>query len=357
MKRAPLLFTPITMKGVTLKNRIVVSPMCQYSCNAMDGMPNEWHYVHYGSRAVGGAGLIIVEASAVTSDGRISPQDSGYWSDAHGEAWQKVTKFMQNQGSRVGIQLAHAGRKASTQRPWEGHNGVPDDEGGWEPVAPSSVSFSDNYRKPKEISEQDIKKYIQAFKESTKRSDNYGFDLVELHAAHGYLIHQFLSPLSNKRTDKYGGSFENRTRLLLEIVDEMLSVWPSDKPFWVRISATDYVEGGWDLDQSVQLSKILKQRGVDVIDTSSGGLDLKQKITPGPGYQVPFSEHIRKESEIATCAVGLITNAKQAEEILQKGQADFVALARQILRDPYFALNAAKELDYKIEGPIQYHRA
>jgi 2,4-dienoyl-CoA reductase-like NADH-dependent reductase (Old Yellow Enzyme family) len=311
------------------------------------------------ARAVGGAGLIFTEASSVTPEGRISPQDAGFWTDKHAEAWVKTIKFVHEQGAAIGVQLAHAGRKASTQRPWEGHNGVDDQNGGWTPVAPSPIAFSDTYRKPRELSVEEINFIVNAFAEAADRANRFGFDVIELHAAHGYLLHEFMSPISNKRTDNYGGSFENRIRITLETVEAMRAKWPQEKPFWIRISASDWIEGGWDIEQSIQLVKKLKELGVDVIDCSSGGIDLSQKIKVGPGYQVPFAKAIREEAKIPTCAVGLITNAEQAEQVLEHHQADYVALAREMLRDPYFPLHAAKVLGCPdaVTWPKQYERA
>jgi len=355
----PHLYRPFRVRGVTLRNRIVVSPMCQYSCDARDGMATTWHLVHLGTRAVGGAGLVFTEAAAVVPEGRISPEDLGIWSEAHVDALAPVVAFMRARGAASGIQLAHAGRKAGTARPWEGSGALRDDQGGWTPIAPSPIPFSNAYREPKEMTERDVAGVVQAFADAADRSRRAGFDVIELHAAHGYLFHQFLSPLSNRRTDRYGGSFENRTRALLEAVDAVRQVWPADRPLFVRISSTDWVRGGWELDDSVRLAGLLAGRGVDVIDASSGGTSPTQQVPLRPGYQVPFAERIRREAGIATMAVGLITTAAQAEEILVGGRADLVAMGRELLRDPYFPLRAAGALGSPDAAPWppQYIRA
>lgn len=355
----PDLFRPLSIRGLTLRNRIVVSPMCQYSCEARDGLATEWHLVHLGSRAIGGAGLVFTEASAVTAEGRISPQDLGIWSDAHAEALAPAAAFIKAQGAAAGIQFAHAGRKASTRRPWEGIAAIPDDDGGWTPIAPSPIPFSDTYRTPRQMTAADIAGVIRAFADAAARALRVGFDVVEIHAAHGYLLHEFLSPLSNRRTDRYGGAFENRIRLLAEVVDGVRSVWPQERPLSVRLSCTDWVPGGWDIDETVRLSGELARRGVDVIDTSSGGLSPAQEIPLGPGYHVPFAERIRREAGTLTMAVGLITTAEQAQEIVAEGRADLVALARELLRDPYFPMHAAKALGHPDAAPwpVQYVRA
>jgi 2,4-dienoyl-CoA reductase-like NADH-dependent reductase (Old Yellow Enzyme family) len=348
------LFTPLQVREVTFRNRIFVSPMCQYSSE--DGMPNDWHLVHLGSRAVGGAALVMVEATAVSPEGRISPRDSGIWSDAHAEAFQRITRFVKANGAVPGIQLAHAGRKASTEVPWRGDGAVKPEHGGWQPIAPSAIPFSQTYPMPREMTARDIEAVFEQFVAATCRANAAGFEVVEIHAAHGYLLHEFLSPLSNHRTDEYGGSLENRMRLLLRIARAMREEWPQRFPFFVRISATDWAEGGWDLPQSIQLARKLKEIGIDLIDCSSGAL-VPAKIPVGPGYQVPFAEAIRKEAGIATGAVGMITDAKQAEAIVASGQADAVLLARELLRDPYWPLHAAKELHADIPWPDQYARA
>ncbi len=348
------LFDPLPLRSITLRNRIVVSPMCQYS--SVDGFANDWHMVHLGARAVGGASLVITEATAVTADGRISPQDLGIWSDPHVDGLRRIVSFLQSQGSAAGIQLAHAGRKASTPAPWFGEGTVPVGAGGWEPVAPTAERFAPDYPLPVALDATGIRDAVRAFGAATVRAREAGFDLVEVHAAHGYLLHQFLSPLVNRRTDEYGGSFDNRIRLTLEVVDEVRREWPERLPLFVRISATDWVEGGWDLDQSVVLARHLATRGVDLIDCSSGGAVPGAPITVGPGYQVPFAARIRSEAGIATGAVGMITTARQADEILDTGKADCVLLARQFLRDPYFALHAARELNVPPDWPRQYGR-
>jgi 2,4-dienoyl-CoA reductase-like NADH-dependent reductase (Old Yellow Enzyme family) len=352
----PDLFSPLQLRGVTLPNRIAVSPMCQYSCE--EGFATDWHLVHLGSRAVGGAGLVIVEATAVSAEGRISPQDHGIWLDAHIPMLRRITDFIHSQRSNAGIQLAHAGRKASTQRPWDGDSVVPVSEGGWTNVfAPSAIPFSEKYPMPIALDAAGIRKVVDDYAAATRRAREAGFDLIEIHSAHGYLLHEFLSPLSNQRTDDYGGSFENRIRALLEVVAAVRSEWPEDRPLFVRISATDWAEGGWDADQSVALARILKDRGVDLIDCSSGGLVANAKIPIGPGYQVPFAERVRKEAGIATGAVGMITEPAQADTIIRSEQADIVLLAREMLRDPYWPLHAAQTLGQKIGWPVQYLRA
>lgn len=330
--------------------------MCQYS--ATDGFANDWHFVHIGSRAVGGAGLIFMEATAILPEGRITPSDLGIWKDEHIEALQKIVQFVKAQGAEAGIQLAHAGRKASVSPPWKGNKLVPENEGGWQIAAPSVIAFSDQYGLPKELTEAEIQQVVASFKIAAIRSLKAGFSVIEIHAAHGYLIHQFLSPLSNHRKDKYGGSFENRIRFLLEIVEEVRPVWPANYPLFVRLSVTDWADGGWTEEESVQLSKILKTKEVDLIDCSSGGLIPHAKIPAAPSYQVSFAEHIKKSTDILTGAVGLITDAVQAESIIVTGQADLIFMAREMLRNPYFPLKAADELSYKeMPWPVQYERA
>jgi len=356
---APHLYRPMPVRGVTLRNRIVLSPMCQYSCERRDGLATPWHLVHLGTRAAGGVGLVVPEATAVAPEGRISPQDLGIWSDAHADALAPIAAFVKSQGAAPGIQLAHAGRKAGTARPWGGGGALSDERGGWTPIAPSAIPFSDGYRRPREMSERDIAGVVRAFADAAERSKRAGFEVIELHAAHGYLMHEFLSPLSNRRTDRYGGSFENRTRMLLEVTDAVRGVWPEDRPLFVRISSTDWVDGGWDLDQSVRLATVLTEHGVDVVDASSGGTSPAQQMPVRPGYQVPFAERIRREAGIATMAVGLITTAEQAEAILAAGQADLVAMGRELLRNPYFPLHAAAALGSpeRAAWPPQYLRA
>jgi len=329
--------------------------MCQYSSE--DGFANEWHLVHLGSRAVGGAALVMMEASAVEARGRISPQDHGIWKDEHIPFLSRITSFIRQQGAAAGIQLAHAGRKASTRRPWDGAGAVAAEAGGWQPVAPSPVAFQPDYPFPVELTGEGIAGIGESFVAAARRALAAGFQVLELHFAHGYLIHEFLSPLSNHRTDEYGGSFENRVRFALRTARAVREVWPEHLPLFVRISASDWVEGGWDIDQSVELSRQLAGLGVDLIDCSSGGLAPQQKIQLGPGYQVPFAERIKREAGVRTGAVGLITTPKQADEIVSSGQADLVLMAREFLRDPYFPLHAAKALGDAVPGPIQYGRA
>jgi 2,4-dienoyl-CoA reductase-like NADH-dependent reductase (Old Yellow Enzyme family) len=352
-----VLFDDFQIRELTLKNRIVVSPMCQYS--SADGFAGDWHLVHLGSRAVGGAGLIITEATAVTADGRISPHDLGIWKDAHVEMLHRITDFLHAQGAAAGMQLAHAGRKASTGRPWEGGKPLGIDQGGWRPLlAPSAIPFDAGYQTPDAMTTDQIREVTAAFVQAAARAARAGFDVVELHAAHGYLLHAFLSPVSNARTDQYGGSLENRCRFLREVVAAVRTVWPGRLPLFVRISATDWVEGaGWDLEQSVQLSHWLKSDGVDIIVCSSGGTAAGVRIPVGPGYQTPFAERIRRDTGIPTGAVGMITTAEQADTILRTGQADLTVLAREFLRDPYWALHAVPKLHAKAAPPPQYARA
>jgi len=349
------LFSSLPIKSIVLKNRITISPMCQYS--AKDGFANDWHLVHLGSRASGGAGLIIQEATAVAPEGRISPEDLGLWNDNQIEKLLTINQFIISQNSIPGIQLAHAGRKASVSAPWIGNKKLDENQGGWETVAPSAIAYHSDEKKPVALDKTGIQKVISDFKSATKRALKAGFQVLEIHAAHGYLLHQFLSPLSNFRTDEYGGPFENRIRLLLEVLEAVQSEWPKNLPLFVRISATDWADGGWNIDESVQLSKILKEKGVDLIDVSSGGLVSHQQIPLGPNYQVPFAEKIKKETGILTGAVGLITEAIQAEEIISSGKADLVLFARESLRNPNLALNFAKELSATISWPKQYERA
>lgn len=354
----PHLFRPLRIRGVTLRNRIVVSPMCQYSCEARDGLATPWHVIHLGTRAVGGAGLVFTEASAVTPEGRIAPQDMGFWSDAHADALAPAVAFIRAQGAAAGMQLAHAGRKAATARPWLGGAPLSDEEGGWTPIGPSPIAFSEKHRVPREMTAADIAGVVDAFGRAAARARRIGYDVLEVHSAHGYLLHEFLSPLANRRTDRYGGPFENRTRLLLEVVDAIRRVWPEDRPLFVRISATDWVPGGWGIDDSVRLAALLAGHGVDAVDCSSGGTSPAQQVPMTPGYQVPFAERIRRDARIMTMAVGLITGAEQAEQIVASGQADLVALAREFLRNPYFPLHAARVLGYAdAPWPAQYLRA
>lgn len=349
------LFTPLTIKSVTFKNRIVVSPMCEYS--SVDGFANEWHLVHLGSRAVGGAGLIITEAAAVSPEGRISPDDLGIWKNAHLEKLKGVVSFIHKHGSVAGIQLAHAGRKASFTAPWKGTQQLKPGEGGWQTVAPSAIPFSEGNTLPEALTIEGINKVVNDFKEAAQRALNAGFKLIEIHAAHGYLINQFLSPLSNKRTDEYGGSFENRIKLLMEITEAIQSVWPKELPLFVRISATDWSDEGWKENDSVQLAILLKNKGIDLIDCSTAGIVPGLKIPVRPGYQVRFAAQVKKEADILTGAVGLITTSEQAEAILKKDEADLIIMARELLRDPYFPLRAAHELKADITWPDQYLRA
>ncbi|HEY0758880.1 MAG TPA: NADH:flavin oxidoreductase/NADH oxidase [Acidisarcina sp.] len=356
MSSIPHLFTPLTLAGITFPSRIFVSPMCQYS--SVDGFANDWHLVNLGSRAVGGAALAITEAAAVLPEGRISPQDLGIWKDEHVPELRRIANFLHAQGTRAGVQLAHAGRKASTSVPWLGDGLVSPANGGWTNVfGPSAIPFAPHYPLPQALDGDGIARVTEAFRRAATRALNAGFDVVEVHAAHGYLLNEFLSPLSNRRGDGHGGSFDNRTRLLLEVVDAIREVWPLELPLLVRISASDWAEGGWDLPQSVELARLLKGRGVDMIDVSSGGLVPGVAIPVGPGYQTPFAAQIRREAQIPAGAVGMITDAEQAEQILSTGQADAVLLAREFLRDPYWPLHAAQKLDYSASWPKQYLRA
>jgi 2,4-dienoyl-CoA reductase-like NADH-dependent reductase (Old Yellow Enzyme family) len=349
------LFSPLQLRSLSFRNRIFVSPMCQYS--SRDGFPTDWHLVHLGSRAVGGAGLVMVEATAVSPEGRISPDDSGIWSDTHGEAFAPIARFIRSQGAVAGIQLAHAGRKASTDLPWQGGGPLGPDQRGWQPVAPSPLPFSKGHPVPREATTADLDVIREQFMAATRRAMKAGFQVVEVHMAHGYLLHEFLSPLSNLRRDDYGGGLGNRMRFPLGITRAVRDVWPQDLPVFVRISATDWVEGGWDLDQSLELCRKLKEQGIDLIDCSSGGLVDYAVVPVGPGYQTPFSTAVRREVGMATGAVGLITDPVQAEQIVATGLADAVFLARQMLRNPYWPLEAAKALKADIPWPVQYLRA
>ena len=349
------LFHPFTLGDVVLRNRIAVSPMCEYS--ATDGMPGDWHLVHLGSRAVGGAGLVFTEATAVSPEGRISPGDTGLWNDAQQAAWARIAAFITAQGAAPGIQLAHAGRKGSTEVPWRGGKALPRGQGDWTPVAPSAVPFSDDYPMPQALDAAGIAKVVADFAATSERARAAGFRVIEVHAAHGYLLHEFLSPLSNQRDDAYGGSLENRARLLREVIAAVRGAWPAPAPLVVRVSATDWVEDGWDIGECVQLCCWLREDGVDLIDCSSGGNVPNATIPVAPGYQVPFAARIRREAGIATGAVGLITDARQAEDILERGDADLVFIARELLRDPYFPRRAAAELGVRIDAPVQYGRA
>ena len=349
------LFTPLKIRDIELKNRIAVSPMCQYSAD--DGFANDWHFVHLGSRAVGGAGLILAEATAVSPEGRISPGDLGIWKDEHVIPLKRIVDFIHSQGTVAGIQIAHAGRKASKTSPWNGNHYIPPAEGGWQTLAPSAVPFSEGDWLPHALTPEGIENVIIDFHAAAKRCLEAGFRVLEIHAAHGYLLHEFLSPLSNFRTDLYGGSFENRIRLLLEVTEAVRKAWPEEYPLFVRISSTDWVEGGWTSIDSVKLSAVLKEKGVDLIDCSSGGNIPNVKIPAGPDYQVEFAEAMRKGADIMTGAVGIITEPKQAEAIVANGRSDIVLLAREMLRDPYFPLHAARELGAEISWTVQYERA
>ena len=347
------LFDPYTVGNVVLRNRVVVSPMCEYS--AENGVPNDWHFVHLGSRAVGGAGLVFTEATSVSPEGRISPADTGLWNDEQQATWQRIAAFVASQGAAPGIQLAHAGRKGSTEVPWRGGKALT--AGAWTPVAPSAIAFDGDYPMPAALDATGIQKVIVDFAASARRAREAGFAVIELHAAHGYLLHEFLSPLSNKRNDEYGGSLQNRARILRQVVAAVRKEWPVPRPLFVRVSATDWVEGGWDIDECVELARLLKSDGVDLIDCSSGGMAPHAKIPVGPGYQVPFAARIRREAGIATGAVGMITETRQAQDILDRGDADVIIMAREFLRDPYFPRRAANELGVKISAPLQYQRA
>ena len=349
------LFSPFKLRSLEFANRIGVSPMCQYS--SQDGFATDWHLVHLGARAQGGAGLVILEASAVTPEGRISSADLGIWKDEHIPALQRIAQFLHSQGARAGIQLAHAGRKGSMTPPFIAERLLTPEEGAWQPVAPSAIAFSPSYAVPQALDQPGIAATVDAFRQAAIRALAAGFDLVEIHAAHGYLLHEFLSPLANQRTDNYGGSFENRIRLLLEVVDAVRAEWPAHLPLLVRISATDWADGGWNADESVQLAHHLRDHGVDLIDCSSGGQVPNAKIPVGPGFQVQFAERIRREANIPTAAVGLITDPAQADAIISTGQADLVFLAREFLRDPYWPVHAAAALGDTASWPDQYLRA
>ncbi len=350
-----VLFSPLRLRSLELRNRIAVSPMCQYS--SRDGLPCDWHLVHLGSRAVGGAGLVVAEATAVTAEGRISPGDTGLWSDEQARAWSRITRFVEEQGAAAGVQLAHAGRKGSTDVPWRGGRAVAREAGGWTSVGPGPEPFADGFPVPRSLSVADIRGVVDAFAAAARRARDAGFDCIELHMAHGYLVHQFLSPLSNHRHDAYGGSLENRMRLALEVARAVRAAWPEERPLLVRISASDWAEGGWDLEQSIALCRGLAQAGVDLVDCSSGGSVPHAKIPLGPGYQVPFAEAIRRQTGVKTGAVGLITEPAQAEAIVAEGKADVVFLARAMLRDPYWPLHAAQALGATGPWPVQYQRA
>jgi len=349
------LFSPFKLRNLEFKNRIFVSPMCQYS--AHEGMAEIWHLVHLGGRAVGGAGMVMVEATAVVPEGRISPYDLGLWSAQHAERLAPIAKFIREQGAVPAIQLAHAGRKASTDAPWLSRGALGLDNGGWQVVAPSAIPFSPASPQPRELVASELEGIVAAFVAAAKHALAAGFEVAEVHMAHGYLLHEFLSPLTNQRTDNYGGSLENRARLPLQVARAVRKIWPQHLPLFVRISATDWAEGGWDLSQSIQLCRWLKEAGVDLIDTSSGGLTPDAKIPAAPGFQIPFAAAIRKEAGIATGGIGLITEPIQAEKIITGGDADVVFLARELLRDPYWPLHAAQELGVDVKWPEQYERA
>jgi 2,4-dienoyl-CoA reductase-like NADH-dependent reductase (Old Yellow Enzyme family) len=351
----PSLFDPLALRDVTLPNRIAVSPMCQYS--SVDGFATDWHLVHLGSRAVGGAGLVMTEATAVTADGRISPSDLGIYRDAHVEMLARIVRFLHDRGSVAGIQLAHAGRKGSTTPPWQGHGRVAPADGGWEPVGPDARPFAADYPTPRALTTAEIDHVVSAFRQAATRALGAGFDVIEIHAAHGYLLHEFLSPLSNTRTDHYGGSFDNRGRLVREVVSAVRQVWPDRLPVLVRISATDWTRGGWDIDDSVALARQLSPLGADLIDCSTGGNVPDATVPTGPGYQVTFAARVKADAGVPTGAVGLITTAAQADMIVRNGQADLVILAREMLRDPYFPLHAAQALGVETPWPVQYLRA
>lgn len=355
MATQPHLFRPLTLRGVEFRNRVFVSPMCQYSSE--DGFPNDWHFVHLGSRAVGGAGLVIAEATAVTPEGRISPSDLGIWTDGHVEAFRPTVRFIKAQGAAAGIQIAHAGRKGSTAPPWDGGLAVAADRGGWTPVGPGPEPFGPNYPTPHELAPDEIERLVDRFGDAARRAREAGFDVLEIHAAHGYLLHEFLSPLTNQRTDRFGGSFERRLAFPLAVVSRVREVWPESQPLFVRISATDWVEGGWAIGDSVELARRLKALGVDLVDCSSAGAVPGAKIPVGPGYQAPFAAAVRSEAGIATGAVGMVTSPEQAEQIVATGQADVVLLAREMLRNPYWPLMAAQKLGATVEWPKQYLRA
>jgi 2,4-dienoyl-CoA reductase-like NADH-dependent reductase (Old Yellow Enzyme family) len=355
MTESPHLFAPLTIRDITLRNRIAVSPMCQYSSD--DGFANDWHLVHLGSRAVGGAGLVMVEATAVEARGRITPRDHGIWKDEHIEMLSRIAAFIKSQGCVPGIQIAHAGRKASCRVPWEGGTVIPLSDGGWKCVAPSAIAFNEGSPLPSSLSATEIAELTRAFVAAARRALAAGFEVLEIHSAHGYLLHEFLSPLSNQRNDEYGGAFENRVRFLLEVTEALRAVWPEQQPLWVRISATDWADGGWTPDDSVRLVGLLRDKGVDLIDCSSGGLVPYAQIPSTPGYQVPFAERIKREANILTGAVGLITEAEQADGIIRGSKADVVLLARAFLRDPYWPLDAAQALGATIKPPVQYQRA
>jgi 2,4-dienoyl-CoA reductase-like NADH-dependent reductase (Old Yellow Enzyme family) len=349
------LFSPLRLRGIEFRNRVFVSPMCQYSCTA--GVPSEWHLVHLGSRAVGGAALVMTEASAVVPEGRISPDDAGIWNEPQIKAWTPIAGFIKQQGAVPGMQLAHAGRKASTHAPWRGQGMVDERNGGWPVQGPSALTFSDQYRVPRAMTHEDIGAAVRAFAAAARHALEAGFQVVEIHAAHGYLLHQFLSPLANRRDDDYGGPLENRMRFPLEVIAAVRAVWPAHLPLFLRISATDWKAGGWDVEQSVAFCRHALHAGVDLVDVSSGGVAVDQRVLPGPGYQVPLARTIRAATGACVGAVGLITESRQAERILLEESADAVFLARALLRDPYWPLRAARELGVEVKWPDPYLRA
>ena len=349
------LFSKLTLRKIEFKNRIFMSPMCQYSCE--NGMASDWHLVHLGSRAVGGAGLVMTEATAVSPEGRISPDDLGLWSDEHIQQLKRITAFIKAQGAVPGVQLAHAGRKASTYAPWNGGKPIPRGDQAWQPMAPSSIPFAEYYQTPVEMTQDQIHEVVTQFSSAVQRSIEAGFEVIEIHMAHGYLLHEFLSPLSNHRTDAYGGGFDNRIRMPLLVAQTVRKQWPDNLPVFVRVSSTDWVEGGWDIEQTVRFASMLKQSGIDLIDCSSGGLVPYAVIPEGPGYQTPFAYAVRKDAGIATGTVGMITDPFQAEQIIATGVADAVVMGREVLRNPYWPLYAAKVLKADIPWPKQYSRA
>ncbi|MFD7443710.1 NADH:flavin oxidoreductase/NADH oxidase [Streptomyces sp. NPDC059909] len=355
------LFEPYTLRSLTIPNRVWMAPMCQYSAEVFGpgaGVPNDWHFAHYAARATGGTGLILTEATAVSPEGRISPHDLGIWNDAQVEAFRRITRFLKEQGTVPGIQIAHAGRKASTGRPWDGGAPVGPDEGGWQPLGPSPVAFDEGHPVPDALTAGQIAEVVGQFADAARRALDAGFEVVEVHGAHGYLIGEFLSPHSNHRTDEYGGSFENRSRFALEVVDAVRAVWPQELPLFFRISATDWLEeNGWTPDETVRFATLLKEHGVDLLDVSSGGNAARVRIPVGPGYQVPFAARVRAETGVPVAAVGLITEAQQAQKIVSNGEADAVLLGRELLRSPSWARRAARELGGRIRVPEQYHRS
>ncbi|MET7900713.1 NADH:flavin oxidoreductase/NADH oxidase [Streptomyces sp. NPDC005355] len=354
------LFEPCTLRSLTIPNRLWMAPMCQYSAEPGEraGVPNDWHFAHYAARATGGTGLILVEATAISPEGRISPGDLGIWNDAQVEAFRRIVGFLKRQGTVPGIQIAHAGRKASTDAPWRGGAPLGTEQRGWQPLGPSPVPFDEGHPLPDELSKEQIEEIVGQFADSARRALAAGFEVAEIHGAHGYLIGQFLSPHSNHRTDGYGGSFENRARFALEVVDAVRAVWPDELPLFFRISATDWLEeNGWTPDDTVRLAALLKDHGVDLLDVSSGGNAAKVRIPVQPGYQVPFAARVRRETGLPVAAVGLITEPEQAEKIVSNGEADAVLLGRELLRNPYFARHAARELGGQVAAPDQYHRA